>query len=712
MQKSAFIISTFALLFIHSVSHGASAFNGCPSNAYLIQTPSSSPMTYSVDLATGSYSIKSNNMGTAKVNGVGFNLFDSYMYGWDYSAGTLALIGSDYQTVPLNVNGLIGKPFFVGDTALVENAWYGYRPNYGLYRIALDSPFSQLTLEHIATHTFMGSPSITDFAFRPGDGMLWAVDNNGYLIRITPSTGKTEVITQVLSEAEEGFNFTFGAQYFDIFGNLYISNNGNGYIYRIGINGVNSKAYFFTYGPSSSSNDGARCAMAEIEISEEIDFGDAPESYGTSMASSGARHALSSLYLGSKVDGESTAYVHPLSDDNSDGSDDDDGIIFISGFAVEETSFIQIQASATGGYLNAWIDWDADGSFDADEKIASAIPLTDGYNMLNVTVPVWANIGDTWARFRISTKADILPIGGVGNGEVEDYLVNITENGVGTIHYPSQTSFTTFAFEDLYPATGDFDMNDVLMNVRITEYIKDNRVIRIRLDGQLAAMGASYRNGFAMQLPGISPNNIKGDSIALWVDGTRSENEILEQGQSDAVLIVSDDLWAWVEAGESGCKYFRSETGCGTSYRTQWTMIIPFINPVAPASMPARPYDPFIFARPGSYHGDTVSAIIGNHPGRAFEVHLKNHAPTDTFNTLLFGKIDDASSAGSLLYFLTTNGMPWALELPMNWQHPKEGRSILETYPQFSGFAGDSSGQTNPNWYLNDNANTENIFID
>lgn len=56
--------------------------------------------------------------------------------------------------------------------------------------------------------------------------------------------------------------------YFDVDGNFYASNNSNGYVFKVSINGTSSSAEFFTYGPSSSSNEGARCALAPAEPTE------------------------------------------------------------------------------------------------------------------------------------------------------------------------------------------------------------------------------------------------------------------------------------------------------------------------------------------------------------------------------------------------------------------------------------------------------------
>jgi LruC domain-containing protein len=707
------LLAGLAGLCLHfQIALAANPFESCPTQAFIVQSPGSVPILYGVDLAIGSYTTLSPDMGTSTVNGVGFSYHDNYLYGWDYGAGTLAQFGDDYQSRALSVANKISKPFFVGDVSILENAWFGYRSGFGLYRIDLSDPESPLIMEQIASSGTLGNPKLTDMAFHPYDGLIYAVDNDGYLMTIDPATGETVILSQVLNEALEGFNFTFGAQYFDVNGNLYLSNNSNGYVYRVTLDGLSSTALFFTYGPSSNSNDGARCALAEIEISDLVDFGDAPDSYGSTLDSAGARHGISGVFLGEIVDGESDAYTFPLSDDASDESDDDDGISFPTGFEIGETAIIIANVTGSGGFLNAWIDWDMDGSFEADEQVAADLPVAEGATNLQVSVPIWGYVGDTWARFRVSTVNGIGPTGGVSNGEVEDYPLTVTESGVTMTYYPGATGYTSFAYEDLFPELGDFDMNDVLMNVRITEYVKDGQVIRLKLEGKLAALGASYRNGFAVQLPGVDPASIKGDSIALTMNNVRQTYPLLDSDQTNAVLIVSNNLWDVTQAGEADCNYFRVEDGCGTSSRPSWTMTVPLQSPIAVSSMPAKPYDPFIFAGPGTYHGNVVTAVTGNQPGRKFEVHLKNKLPTDAFEQLIFGLAQDASDTDLQYLFQTANGIPWAIEIPLDWKHPKEGVSLLKAYPQFFDFASDASGQTNPQWYLQENANAEFLYND
>ncbi|MBB1313602.1 MULTISPECIES: LruC domain-containing protein [Aliivibrio] len=686
-------------------------FTSCPSQAFMVQNPSGTPVAYGISLDVGSYNTLSWKVGEGKINGIGYNVHDDYIYGWDYGAQTLTQIGSDFISTPLSVSNLQVGPtsFYVGDVSTIENAWYGYRVNKGFFRIDLDT----LEMTKVASSATVGNLRILDMAFHPDDGIIYSVDNYGYLYKIDPSTGGSTKLNQVISSSSVGHSLSFGAQYFDVDGNLYLSNNGNGYIYIVSINDSNSSSAFFAYGPSSNSNDGARCAFAPVGQNENSDFGDAPDTYGTLYDSFGARHAISGLKLGAIVDGESEAYAYPLSDDSSDLSNDDDGISFPVPLEIEETSFIyaEVDGADGEGVLSAWIDWDQDGEFNDDEIILNSEWVDDGQNQLYFEVPSWALSGDTWARFRLSHSYDIGPNGGVSAGEVEDYPVTVTDQGVSVELYPAGSGYTTFAYEDQYPKVGDYDMNDVLMNVKYTEFSHNNKVIQLKIEGKIAALGGIYHSGFAIRLPGISPSKIKSRSVKLFIDGELQNVDVLESGTLDAVLIVHEDLWSFTESGEDdGCTMFRTESGCGTDHRPNWSLIIPLAIPIPQAQMPDFPYDPFIFATPGYYYGEYGLQVSGGHPGRNVEVHLKNQMPTSKFDNGYIGKSDDATNAGNGTYFHTSNGLPWAIEIPLDWKHPIESVSILEAYPQFADFAQDATGQTAPDWYVNPTAS--NIYID
>ena len=98
-----------------------------------------------------------------------------------------------------------------------------------------------------------------------------------------------------------------------------------------------------------------------------------------------------------------------------------------------ETASIDMSAFNSGAqvcFLNAWIDFNGNGSLtDAGEQIASNVQMIGGapLNVVNFTVPSVVPAAATGARFRCSTQSSLTPTGQAPNGEVEDYMVTITQ---------------------------------------------------------------------------------------------------------------------------------------------------------------------------------------------------------------------------------------------------------------------------------------------
>ncbi|MFT3788682.1 MAG: GEVED domain-containing protein [Tepidisphaeraceae bacterium] len=166
-----------------------------------------------------------------------------------------------------------------------------------------------------------------------------------------------------------------------------------------------------------------------------LDYGDAPNSYGTLLASNGARHFVTpNLRLGAKIDAELNG-VPSLNADGDDlaSTDDEDGITFIDPIAPGQLTKYQVVNGGGPGQLWAWLDFNANGVFDpATETIAGGINLPGASTTIqSFTSPATAVIGTSYARFRliaIPTAAITLsPIGLASKGEVEDYRVKINE---------------------------------------------------------------------------------------------------------------------------------------------------------------------------------------------------------------------------------------------------------------------------------------------
>lgn len=159
-----------------------------------------------------------------------------------------------------------------------------------------------------------------------------------------------------------------------------------------------------------------------------LDFGDAPDpTYPTLLASDGARHVLGSgLYLGAAVDADADG--QPTGDatgDDSDGTDDEDGVALPASLLAGATESLDLTVSAAG-FVDAWIDFNADGDWlDPGETILDGVVVAPGLTSVPVQVPLDAAPGTTFARFRVSTLGLLAPFGLADDGEVEDYAVQI-----------------------------------------------------------------------------------------------------------------------------------------------------------------------------------------------------------------------------------------------------------------------------------------------
>ncbi len=213
--------------------------------------------------------------------------------------------------------------------------------------------------------------------------------------------------------------------YTDIQNRVFIILNGGGF-YELDPN--TGDRYFISETPELSSlNDGANCPNGSIGFS---DYGDAPESYGSSY-----HGIIQSLKLGTEVDHESqNAYsVNADGDDIGDNYDDEDGLDIgniptlvetKSTYTIENISVYNDMG--TDAYLIGWIDFDNNGLFDDDEKAYTTVSTgTDGNVRLSWQVTSDIKPSNSYLRLRLSTDLGINATNDSAFGEVEDYKIEI-----------------------------------------------------------------------------------------------------------------------------------------------------------------------------------------------------------------------------------------------------------------------------------------------
>jgi GEVED domain/Right handed beta helix region len=180
--------------------------------------------------------------------------------------------------------------------------------------------------------------------------------------------------------------------------------------------------------------------VIQVQDATQLDYGDAPNTYGTTRTSNGPRHiAVPGFQLGFEVAAQSDG--DPGVNANRDR--DEEGVYFPEPLVPGTTVLLEVQASASGR-LDAWFDWNRDGDFDhrpstgLNEYLGDAVeghpqpgtsyPLQPGLNRLRLRVPEQAITGASYARFRFSHDGNLTPLGIAGAGEVEDHRIDIYPN--------------------------------------------------------------------------------------------------------------------------------------------------------------------------------------------------------------------------------------------------------------------------------------------
>ena len=254
-------ITVFALLIGAKAIAQSEPFN-CDYNAYLFQYND----IYALDLASGSSYLVAENITPGNVNGVGYNPTDGYLWGYlKTPSSTIVRIGKDYSVDQYTIPELPTGNKYVGDIS-PDGIYYFKAGGSSYYKVDIN-PDSDTYLQYLGAFELSQSLNIADWAFNAADGMLYTVEGSTRLLyKIDPATGTVYNLGAV--PILDGLKYTFGAVYFDVDGNFYISANQTGTVYKIdNVQDITLgiiQSNIFAFGPAASSNDGARCPTAPV----------------------------------------------------------------------------------------------------------------------------------------------------------------------------------------------------------------------------------------------------------------------------------------------------------------------------------------------------------------------------------------------------------------------------------------------------------------
>jgi len=250
--------------------------------------------------------------------------------------------------------------------------------------------------------------------------------------------------------------------------------------------------------------------------------------------------------------------------------------------------------------------------------------------------------------------------------------------------YPA-AGYESLAFEDLWPGTGDYDFNDLVLDYRFTLVTNaGNKVTDINGSFVVRAIGAGFSNGFGFQFDNspIQPSDLIAEGYVLTENYISLNESGTENNQEKITFIVFDNAKTiLLPAGGFGVNV--DPTAPYVDPDTV-NLYITFSNlEFSVESLNLGSFNPFLI-------------IDGN---RDKEVHLPDYPPTSLANTSLFGTQNDDSNPQTGKYYKTANNLPWAICIAESYNYTKEKSRITSAYLKCAEWA-ESSGSLYNNWYL------------
>jgi LruC domain-containing protein len=257
-------------------------------------------------------------------------------------------------------------------------------------------------------------------------------------------------------------------------------------------------------------------------------------------------------------------------------------------------------------------------------------------------------------------------------------------NKTFTQYIPSQNSFGTLAFEDLWPTKGDYDFNDFIIEIK-EEIVTnaDNDIYEITFNLRIMGMGGQYNNDFGITL--------QDPSSQITVEVFSPHNVTHDVTDQDGKKIITIRKPKQLFYPSAITDIINAESG-STYYTPVELQVVLTVN--GALSYPSE-YNPKFFIEQQGIDGH--------------EVHLAGNAPSPRMNTVLYGTGDDDTDPSINKYFKSVNNLPWGLYIPTTWNYPLEEVDLIEAYSLFVEYA-----EENPTlvWYLENLSDPTKTFND
>lgn len=273
------------------------------------------------------------------------------------------------------------------------------------------------------------------------------------------------------------------------------------------------------------------------------------------------------------------------------------------------------------------------------------------------------------------TRDDVLYLEALAPGRFLAPLV-ITgnqDNSLNWTHFPSSQDYFVVAYEDLYPARGDYDFNDLVVGYQVSLGMNSQGdVVSIRGRGYLMARGAHYDHDWHLriELPEWATGNT---AITLFP----ADAHLPMQGYPRIgdfmgfvdLLLVEHVATVYSDGNSTYVNTFDYQAPKkGPRFEFQVSLDIP----VAADQIGSSPFDPFLYVHDTGY-----------------EIHLVDRQAILPYSRNQLEALSD---------FRDPSGFPFALVIPDSWHPPLAAVDMGLAYPSFMEFVR-SQGGGSTSWY-------------
>ncbi len=204
-----------------------------------------------------------------KINAIGYNVKDGYIYGIRQQSDHLVRVGADGIFDDLGSVQNLPDPgtnsFYTGDFDLLGNYYVTYGTINTVYRIDVSANPPTATGINMMNDNLS---DIADFSFLPATGLFYGLNGSTeHLFSFNPSNGDVQdlgTLTPTNFPSPLNCATGYGASFADNSGNLYFFCNSDGNLYEVDPDPLTMTVTLLqATGISLSGNDGAACALSD-----------------------------------------------------------------------------------------------------------------------------------------------------------------------------------------------------------------------------------------------------------------------------------------------------------------------------------------------------------------------------------------------------------------------------------------------------------------